>query len=680
MARFDNIGMFWADVPTGRSAADRIRVRPPVPHTGWAAPTEFPNLSAARVISFDTETFDPELEQSGPGWGRGVGHIVGYSLGAKDALGNVGQWYFPMRHEDTPEDNLDPAQCMAFAKHWLETPDIPKVGANLTYDYGWLLHEGIRVMGPLFDVQFAEALLDERARVGLDVLAQKYLGQHKQGSLLYQWCADYYGGNATDRQRKNIYRSPPSLVGPYGESDASLPLQIMEHQWPLLVKEQLLDLFHMECELIPLMVAMRMQGVPVNVPRAEELYEGFGKEVDILNVKLRELVGFGVNVNSSDDLARAFTAHGIPYSRTAATERAPDGKPSFTAGFLEGVEHPIGQMVVDIRQREKLRSVFIKSYILDNHVNSVVHGTFNQLRGEGSGARSGRFSADTPNLQNIPIRTEIGKRIRSVFADKYRPWRKYDYSQIEYRFLAHFAVDKGDGSADAVRQAYARDPNTDYHVQTQDMVKSISGLIIPRSNIKNMNFGLIYGMGEPKLARQLAVSPSKAKEMFAAYHLGAPYAKATMQACIEEAQLYGTITTFLGRKSRFDLWQPDGYGRDGIPVTYEKALVSYGNIKRAYTHKALNRRLQGSAADQMKMAMHRCYKAGIFDVTGYPSLTVHDELDFIDPGGVDEAFNEMQREMETCLKLRVPVRADYEIGDDWGSVGDPAEYKGRGSS
>ena len=674
MSRFDNIGMFWQDMPTGRSAAERIRVRPPVPETGWRPPIEFPNLSAARVLSFDTETWDPELEQSGPGWGRGKGHICGFSIGAKDAAGNVGQWYFPIRHADTPEDNLDPDKALAWAKAQLETPDVPKVGANLTYDYGWLLQEGIRVMGPLFDVQFAEALLDERARVGLEVLASKYLNEHKQGSLLYQWCADFYGGAPNDRQRKNIWRSPPSLAGPYGEADASLPLRVMEKQWPLLAKENLLDLFHMECELIPLMVEMRMLGVPVDIPRAEQMYEGLGEEVVEINKRLRDLVGFGINVNSSDDLARAFDAHSIPYFRTAPSSTNPDGKPSFTAGFLESVEHPIGRLVVDIRQREKLRSVFLKSYILDNHVNGLVHGTFNQLRGEGSGTRSGRLSSDHPNLQNIPVRTELGKRIRRIFADKYLPWRKYDYSQIEYRFLAHYAVDKGDGSADRVRAAYAADPNTDYHKQTQAMVREIAQLEIARPHIKNMNFGLIYGMGEPKLARQLGVSSAKAKEMFTAYHKGAPYAKATMEACISEAQIYGTITTILGRKSRFDLWEPDSYTTKGPPMTYENAMRKYGAIKRAYTHKALNRRLQGSAADQMKKAMHQCYKAGIFDATGLPRLTVHDELDFIDPGGRDEAFREMQHVMETCLKLRVPVRADFEIGKNWGDVMDPAEF------
>lgn len=671
MARFDSIGMFWQDVPTSRKRGDIVRPRPEVPETGWRPPTEFPNLSQAVVLSIDTETWDPDLEQSGPGWARHRGHIVGFSVGAKDTAGNVGQWYFPIRHADTPEDNLDPAQALRWLSEVMDMP-VPKVGANLLYDIGWLAEEGIAVRGPLFDVQHAEALLDERARVGLDVLANKYLGQHKEGSLLYQWCSDFYGGPVSDRQRKNIWRSPPSLVGPYGEADAALPLQIMEHQWPLLAKEGLLDLFHMECELIPLLVAMRFAGVPVDIPRAEELYETLGGQVDQLNENIASLVGFHVNVNSGDDLARAFDAMRIPYLRTPPSERNPEGKPSFTADFLEDVQHPLGQLVVDVRQREKLRGTFIKSYILDNHVNGIVHGTFNQLRGEGGGTRSGRFSSDSPNLQNIPTRTELGKLIRRIFADKYLPWRKYDYSQIEYRFLAHFAVDKGDGSADAVRAKYASDPDTDYHNVVHDMILAASGIDLIRGHTKNMNFGLIYGMGEDKLGRSLGVTVAKAKEMFAAYHKGAPYAKATMAACSAEAQVYGTITTILGRKSRFDLWEPEGFNVRGVALPYTAALSKYGRIKRAYTHKALNRRLQGSAADQMKLAMHRCWKDGIFAETGVPRLTVHDELDFIDPGGKDKAFDEMRHVMETCMELRVPVRADYEIGPNWGDVKSPS--------
>ncbi len=665
MSRFDSIGMFWQDVPTSRKRSEQIRVMPPIPETGWKAPTEFPNLSSAVVLSLDTETWDPDLEESGPGWARHRGHMVGFSVGAKDRSGNIGQWYFPIRHSVMPEDNLDPDKCLAWLRDQMKD-ERPKVGANLLYDIGWCAEEGVQVNGPLMDIQHAEALMSERARVGLDTLAAKYLGEHKQGSLLYQWCADFYGGSANDRQRKNIHRAPPCLVGPYGEADAALPLRIMEAQWPWLDKDGQLDLFRMECDLIPMIMEMRFAGVPVDVGRAEEMYDYLGKESEQLAEILKSEVGFYVNPNSGDDLARAFDRHGIPYGKTAG------GKPSFTAGFLETVDHKIGKIIVDIRQREKLRGTFIKSYILDNHIDGVVYGTFNQLRGEKGGTRSGRFSSDSPNLQNIPIRTEIGKKIRRIFGDKYLPWRKYDYSQVEYRFLAHYAVDKGDGSADRLRAIYNEDPNVDYHQVVHDLIFDLTGIDLIRGHTKNMNFGLIYGLGEAALAGQLGLSQQKAKELSGHYHTGAPYAKATMEATMAEAQIYGVITTVLGRKSRFDYWEASAWGVKGPALSREAAIAKYGNIKRAQTHKALNRRLQGSAADLMKKAMLKCYQEGIFRETGIPRLTVHDELDFIDPGGKDKAFNEMQHVMETALPgLKIPIRADYEIGPNWGDVKAP---------
>ena len=670
MSRFDSIGLFWQDLPSSRKRGEIDRPRPPVPETGWKAPAEFPNLSSAVVLSIDTETKDPELDNSGPGWARNAGHVVGFSVGAKDRQGNYGSWYWPIRHEDTPEENCDPEKCLAWLGEQMARP-LPKVGANLIYDIGWLRHEGIRTTGPLFDVQYAEALLDEASLVDLDTLAHRYLDRSKEGSLLYQWCADFYGGNPTDRQRKNIYRSPPSLVGPYGEADADLPLRIIDCQWPKLAQEGLLDLFHMECELIPLMVDMRYEGVAVDLPRTEEMYDALGAEVDQLQAELAAQVGFQCNVNSGDDLARAFRAEGIPFKMTAPSASFPEGKPSFTASFLEGVEHPMAKAVVEIRQREKLRGTFLKSYILDNAVNGKVHGSFNQLRGEGGGTRSGRFSSDSPNLQNIPIRSELGKRIRRLFIpdEGHIAWRKYDYSQIEYRFLAHFAVGPG---ADELRRVYNEEPDTDYHKHVHSLILKETGIDLIRGHVKNTNFGLVYGMGGREMARQLGITLQASKELFGHYHKGAPYVKPTMKATMAEAQTYGVITTIMGRKSRFDLWEPSAWGVKKPGLSRELALSRYGQIKRAYTHKALNRRLQGSAADQMKTAMHQCYTSGVFDATGIPRLTVHDELDFSDAGGCDEAFREMQHIMETCIQLRVPVKADYEVGPNWGDVITPS--------
>jgi len=175
-------------------------------------------------------------------------------------------------------------------------------------------------------------------------------------------------------------------------------------------------------------------------------------------------------------------------------------------------------------------------------------------------------------------------------------------------------------------------------------------------------------MGVDKLSRSLGLTMKEGKALFAAYHKGVPFARPTMDEAMREAAESGVVQTILGRRSRFDLWEPINWGEGTIALPYEKALVTYGGVRRAYTHKALNRRLQGSAADLMKMAMWKCWTGGVFAETGVPRLTVHDELDFSDPGGKEEAFTEMQHILETAIPLKIPVRADADVGPNWGDT------------
>ena len=664
--RFDAVGMFWEDIPVKTGKRETVRIMPPIPDTGWRPPSGFPDLTQAQCISIDCETYDPDLSTRGPGWSRGRGHIVGVAVGASGG----GRWYFPIRHEVEPQDNLEPEAVLRWLRHTLGNPRQPKVGANLLYDIGWLRHEGVTLRGELVDVQYAEALLDERADVNLETLGQKYLGAGKESSTLYDWCSKYYGGKANGAQRANIYRAPPRLVGPYAESDADLPLRVASAVYPILLREGLLHLFQMECALIPMLVDMRFAGVRVNVARAEELREVLAERAREEHKKLRHLAGFDVDINSADSLARAFDTIGLRYGRTAK------GKPSFTKGFLEGLKHPMADRIREIRKCDKLRGTFIESYILDSHIGGVVHGQFHPLRGDSTGTRSGRFSSSTPNLQNIPSRDdELAPLIRGLFIpDEGHPaWRSYDYSQIEYRFLIHYA--EGPGS-DEARALFNSDPDTDYHEMALDLVAPQAGWDIStpslrkqhRRPIKNINFGLIYGMGVDKLSADLGLTRAEGKALFAAYHKGVPFAKGALDACSDEAQRAGSITTILGRRSRFDLWEPSKWGEETVALPYDQAILQYGSIIRAYTYKALNRRLQGSAADLMKVAMLKCYRDGVFDETGIPRLTVHDELDFSDPGGKEAAFKEMKNILETALDLRVPVRADGGIGPDWGHL------------
>jgi DNA polymerase I-like protein with 3'-5' exonuclease and polymerase domains len=505
----------------------------------WQPPQELPRLAGARVLSFDTETYDPRLKTHGPGWATGSGYVVGVSVATEDAA-----WYFPLRNALGQGCPWGTERVTGWLRDTLGS-NTPKVGANLTYDVGWLATIGVEVRGRLYDVQHAESLLTDSGGVSLDALGKKYVGDGKETDGLYAWSSLTYGGAPGPGQRSNIYRCPMELVGPYAEADASLPLAVLRKQWPLLRAQGLLDVFDMECRLIPLLVAMRQQGVRVDVERAHLLYDKFMHDADRLLQQLADEAGKPVSVNSNADLGELADKLGLGYPRT------PTGKPQFVSKWLAGHPHPVMQKVLEARQLLKLSGTFLKSYIIDGHVDGKLHGQFHQLKADGAGAKTGRFSSSTPNLQNIPARSDRGKLLRSLFVPFAgdTDWLKVDYSQIEYRFLAHFATGPG---SDAVRSAFVADSKTDYHKMTQQLVASMTGLEIPRGPIKNINFGLLYGLGTAKLAKQIGVDADAANEMFAAYHKAAPYVRATMASVQAEVQALGFISTIMGRRTRFD--------------------------------------------------------------------------------------------------------------------------------
>lgn len=661
--------MFFDDLgPLKKQAL--LRVPPHAPDTGWRAPREFPNLSGASVIGFDLERREDDWD-NGPGWRRGKAVTCGFSLAAKDRLGNRGAWYFPMRHAVEPEHNLNPDTCLAYLRHTLQTPNIPKVGANLLYDIGSLTDDNIFVQGQLHDIQFAEALLHSDGEVNLDWLGSKYLQTGKDTNTLYDWCATAYGGKPNASQRGNIWRAPPKLVGPYGERDASLPIDILEKQWPLLAKDQQLDIYRMECDLIPLLIKMRLAGIRVDVDAAQQLYDSLAFDIGVQYDKIK--IGYTEieSVNSPEDIAKLFDYAEIKYPRTE------HGNPSFRKDWLKNLDHPLADLINETREMEKIRGTFLRNYILQKNINGVLYCMFNPLRGDKDGTITGRFSSSYPNLQNIPVRTELGKKIRKIFIMDlgHICIEKNDMSQQEYRDLAHFAVDKGDGSAQRLRDEYNQNPDTDYHTRTQRMTKEIAGVDIERRPIKNMNFGLVYGMQEKKLIRQNGFSPEAGKTIFKAYHEANPYVRPTMDAAAAEMQQYGYITTILGRRIKFNYWEPmfrDFKEARPIPLPFEMAIRTYGpHIKRAGEHKAINYRLQGSNADQIKKGMVDCYNAGVYEYCGVPRLQVHDELVHSVPDqspAVTEALKEMRHILETCIPhMSVPVRVDFKRGPNWGA-------------
>jgi DNA polymerase I-like protein with 3'-5' exonuclease and polymerase domains len=664
--RHDSVGMFWQNLAEEKPAkADKIkmpRVLPPTPDTGWRPPTSFPNLSGADVLAVDVETKDPDLRERGPGVRRGA-HIVGLAVGTGDA-----RWYFPMRHEVGAEWNMDPDAVMAWARDTLACP-MPKVGANLLYDADFLSAEGVTLAGEWWDVQIAEPLLDEnRPSYSLDILGWQYLREGKRSSALSDWVEQAYRNN---NYREEIWRTSPLLVGPYAEGDVELPMRILEKQVALLEEQELMDLWRIETGLLPMLLAMRQQGVRIDPVRRQVLDDRMTVELGTEQARLNKMAGGPINVNASTDLARLFDKIGEAYPRTPKT-----GAPSFTKGWLAQHPHEAAAAIVSVRRLMKLRDTFVRGYA-SLAINDRLHCMFHPLRTDENGAVSGRFASSNPNLQNIPVRDPLwGPLIRAMFIpEEGCEWIRHDWSQIEYRFLAHFGIG---ANAREVRRMYQTDPNTDFH----EMVVGLTGL--DRRSAKNVNFGLVYGMGVPLLASTLGLSRQEAEEtVFSVYHERVPFVKDTYNHASSLATSRGYVRTILGRRARFDYWQPRDWNDTVENGTWEEdgssAILGLGaararwgedmQLRRAFTHKALNRVLQGSSADLMKKAMLLMWKSGIYKVLAAPHLTVHDELDHSMQKGdpqAEEAIAEVKRIMETAISIRVPVIADEERGPSWG--------------
>ena len=467
---------------------------PRIPNTGWTARRDFPDLSAAKRICFDLETKDPDIEKFGPGWGRGVGHIVGAALGTEDGF----RFYLPMRHEFPGSQNLDPHKVLDYLGVQLGRPHQEKVGHNMLYDLGWAAHEGVVVRGVLHDTWIAQKLLAFEDSASLEALSQRRLKTGKVSDLLYQWAWQYWGEGlkqpSDDKLRKtamgNLWRSPMELVGDYAESDVDLPIRLLPSMLKDLRAKGLMEVYRMECDLLEILVQMRLAGVTVDLDAAEKAYAEIEVSINTLQKEIDRIAGRPISTGSPLDMEKLFTKLRIPFNRTD------NGKMQLTGEYFESVTHPIGEKIIEIEELKKYNSTFIKNAILESNVNGKIHGEFNPLR-----AVTGRMSASSPNLQQIPSRNELAKVVRAIFIpDKGHDfWSKWDYSSIESRILAHRAV--GAGSRE-LRAEYCNNPDTDYHKFTIDMVKTVTGIEIPRKHAKMINFGLCIAEGQLVLTDQ----------------------------------------------------------------------------------------------------------------------------------------------------------------------------------
>jgi DNA polymerase I-like protein with 3'-5' exonuclease and polymerase domains len=260
-----------------------------------------------------------------------------------------------------------------------------------------------------------------------------------------------------------------------------------------------------------------------------------------------------------------------------------------------------------------------------------------------------------PNLQQVPIRGEMGIEIRKIFIpEEGEQWLSADYSQQEPRLLTHFAVlNKNDGAVE-VQEAY-KEKDLDFHQQTADMAD------IPRKLAKTIGLGVMYGMGYKKMAVDLDITPMEAKNILKEFRIKVPFMQEMLEDVMNRASAVGTIRTLLGRKCRFDLYEPAWFTREfnrALPL--KQAQAEYTTVKRAGTYKALNRLIQGSAADQTKKAMVDIYEK----LGAVPLIQVHDELNCSVKS--KEEGEKIKEIMETCVELEVPSKVEYKIDQSWG--------------
>ncbi len=577
-------------------------------------------MSLQKQISVDTET-----THIWPRWAEIVG--MSFSWNEQQA------YYLPFRGPPGAR-LLDPQKTLEALRPVLENPAIGKLGQNLKYDRIVLRNAGIELAGMPFDTMVASYLLDAGQRNhNLDDLAKRYLNHAtiKIEELI-----------GSGKHQKRMDEVPIPQITDYAAEDALVPVRLQPILARRMEEDGLVRLFHeVEMPLIDVLVELEYNGVKVDVQRLAELSRSYGDEIERLEREIYVLAGREFNIASPRQLQQIlFVEQKLPViKRTAKTG------PSTDVDVLEelAMRHPLPAKIVEYRQYAKLKGTYVDA--LPQMVNprtGRVHASFNQVV-----AATGRLSSHDPNLQNIPVRTEAGRGIRSAFVPGDEGWTLVaaDYSQIELRILAHYTADE------RLCEAFQRDE--DIHIRVAGQVNNVPMEQVTddmRRQAKVVNFGTIYGQGAGGLSRQLGIDRQTAAKFIDSYFQTYPGIERFLIESLAECRKQGYVTTILGRRRAI-----------------EGVRAGAGRSRNLPERTAVNTIIQGSAADLIKMAMISVFRH--LKQERHPArmlLQIHDELIFEAPGDqVAYLAGLLREEMANVGQLRVPLKVDVKAGPNW---------------
>jgi len=577
-------------------------------------------LSQSTEFCFDTETTSLDAMQA---------DLVGISF----SVASHTAYYIPLSHAcpDAPAQ-LPLSRTIEALKPIFKNTAIGKIGQNMKYDELVLGHYGIQVLGPTFDTMIASYLLNPgRPSHGLDALSLEFLN-HKMTTY-----TDVCG---TGKKQIGFHEVDIKTATAYSGEDADITFQLKQLLSPKLQEHKLEGLFHdMEMPLLEVLVDMERSGVKIDASFLKNMSVRLGKETAHIVEAIYELAGVEFNINSPKQLADIL----FNKLQLLPTKKTKTGF-STNVDVLEELAHvhPLPAEILKYRTLSKLKSTYIDALpTMINPKTGRLHTSFNQAV-----ASTGRLSSSDPNLQNIPIRTDVGREIRRAFiAEPGASLISADYSQVELRVLAHMSADP------VLIQTFIE--NQDVHTRTASEVLGLPVDEITqemRRKAKAVNFGIIYGISAFGLAQDIGVSNSEAKRYIDGYFARYPGVRDFIAKTIEDAKTNGYVTTLFGRR-RF------------IPELSSSAAP----VRNFGERTAVNTPIQGTAADIIKIAMiniHNRIKRE--HLKSKMILQVHDELVFEAPDDEIETIMKIAREeMEGVVKLAVPIRVDMNVGKNW---------------